>query len=177
MDYACERDVNRAMYATNIQRIDATIANEAACRGAAPDLPWLPVLQGDTIKERAYDLARRRERGMLPESYAGIGSVCGRGAKAARAVVRFYDGRLPGVKFHGFGMHIGSLDDDVVMGALRSWDSYSWTWARGARSMRATEYVKCADETYASYARRLARLYSERTIEPRQRRPRTLPLW
>lgn len=177
MDYACERGVNREHYQTNIDRIEATIANEADCKASAPDLPWLPVLQGDTLEERAYDLSRRRELGMLPDGYAGIGSVCGRGAKAARNVVRFYDGHLSGVKFHGFGMHIGALDDDVVMGALKSWDSYSWTWARGARSLRAPEYLKRDDENYASYARRLAGLYSDRTIEPRRRRPRTLPLW
>jgi len=177
LDYACERGVNREHYQTNIERIEATIANEIACRAAAPDLPWLPVLQGDTMEERAYDLARRREMGMLPTDYAGIGSVCGRGAAAARRVVRFYDGQLPGVKLHGFGMHIDALDDAVVMGALRSWDSYSWTWARGARSDRAPEYLKRDDENYSAYARRLATLYLERTIEPRLRRPRTLPLW
>lgn len=177
MDYACERGVNREQYATNIARIEATIMNERACKDAASELPWLPVLQGDTLEERAYDLARRRELGVLPETYAGIGSVCGRGAIAARNVVKFYDGHLSGVKFHGFGMHIGALDDEAVMGALKSWDSYSWTWARGARSMRAPEYLKQDDENYASYARRLAGLYLDNTITPRQRKPRTLPLW
>lgn len=177
LDYACERGVNREHYQTNTERIEATIANERACREVAPDLPWLPVLQGDTLEERAYDLARRRELGMLPTDYAGIGSVCGRGAAAARRVVRFYDGQLPGVKLHGFGMHIGALDDPVAMGALRSWDSYSWTWARGARSLRAPEYLKQDGENYSAYARRLAGLYLERTIEPRLARPRTLPLW
>lgn len=177
LDYACERGVNRETYATNVDRIDATIANEALCKATDAALPWLPVMQGDTLEERAYDLARRRELQMLPSAYAGIGSVCGRGARAARRVVKFYAGELPGVRFHAFGAHIGLLDDDVVMGALKSWDSYSWTWARGARSMRAPEYLKREDENYASYARRLAGLYLDNTITPRQRRPRTLPLW
>lgn len=177
MDYACERGVDRSVLATNQARIDATIANEIACRAADPDLPWLPVLQGNTLDERAYDIERRRAIGLLPSDYAGIGSVCGRGARAARQVVRFYDSVLPGVKLHGFGMHIGALDDPVVMGALRSWDSYSWTWARGARKERAPEYLKQADENYSAYARRLAALYLDRTVAPRLRRPRTLPLW
>jgi hypothetical protein len=171
MDYACERGVNREAYATNIARIDATIANEVACREAAPSLPWLPVLQGDTLEERAYDLDQRRALGMLPADYAGIGSVCGRGAVAARNVVKFYAGQLFGVKYHAFGMHVGALDDSVVPGALRSWDSYSWTWARGARSLRAPEYLKQAGESYSAYARRLAGLYHDNTIAPRLARP------
>lgn len=177
MDYACEPNVNREILKTNQERIDATIANEIACRSAAPVLPWLPVLQGDNLAERRYDLDARRVLDLVPTSYAGIGSVCGRGASAAQRVVRFYDGEMPGVKFHAFGAHIGLLDDDVAIGALKSWDSYSWTWARGARKERAPEYLKLADENYSAYARRLARLYLERTVEPRQCRPRTLPLW
>lgn len=171
MDYACEPTVNRSILATNQQRIDATIENEQACRAAAPDLPWLPVLQGDNLAERAYDLSRRRETGLLPECYAGIGSVCGRGAVAARKVIQFYAGQLFGMRYHAFGMHIGAMDDRVVPGALRSWDSYSWTWARGARMERAPEYLKQDGENYASYARRLAGLYMENTIQPRLDRP------
>lgn len=171
LDYACERGVNREHYQTNVERIEATIENERACREAAPDLPWLPVLQGDTLEERSYDLSRRRGLGMLPTDYAGIGSVCGRGAKAARAVIRFYAAHLFGVRYHAFGMHVGAMDDKVVPGALRSWDSYSWTWARGARMERAPEYLKQEGESYSAYARRLAALYIENTIAPRLNRP------
>lgn len=171
LDYACEPNVNRSILETNQQRIDATIANEVDCRKTAPELPWLPVLQGDNLAERAYDLARRRELGLLPENYAGIGSVCGRGAVAARRVIRFYADQLFGVCYHAFGMHIGALDDKIVPGALKSWDSYSWTWARGARQMRSMEYVKQDGESYSAYARRLAGLYLDNTIEPRLKRP------
>ncbi len=171
MDYACERGVNRSVLETNRQRIDATIRNEIACRAADQDLPWLPVLQGDNLEERAYDLGRRREMGLLPAEYVGIGSVCGRGAVAARNVIKFYTSQLFGVQYHAFGMHVAALDDDIVPGALKSWDSYSWTWARGARSDRAPEYRKRDDEPYAAYARRLAGLYDERVVAPRRARP------
>jgi len=80
MDYACEPAVDRSTLATNQARIDATLANEMACLEAEPTLPWLPVLQGDTLAERAYDLAQRQRLGLVPTTLAGIGSVCGRGA-------------------------------------------------------------------------------------------------
>jgi hypothetical protein len=177
MDYACEPAVNRSALTTNCERIDATIRNEVACREAAPDLPWLPVLQGDTLSERAYDVERWRAAGLLPTSYAGIGSVCGRGAGGARRAIRFYADRLPGVRYHGFGLHVGALDDDVVFGVLRSWDSYSYTWPRGAKKTdRPKDLLRREDETRSAYTRRLARVYLDETIAPRLTRCRQMML-
>jgi hypothetical protein len=179
LDYACEPSVNRSAYQTNIERIEATIENEIACRKAAPDLPWLPILQGDSLEERQYDLDRRRELGLLPTDYAGIGSVCGRGAGGAAQVVKFYADRLPGVQYHGFGMHIQALDDDTVYAALRSWDSYSWTWGRGQTEIdRPPEYYwRKGEESYSTYTRRMAELYWKNTIQPRLIRARQITLW
>jgi hypothetical protein len=49
MDYACEPGVNRETWATNQQRIAATITQARRCLDAAPELPWLPVVQGYTV--------------------------------------------------------------------------------------------------------------------------------
>lgn len=186
MDYACEPSVNRSTYATNIERITATIRNEAECKTAAPGLPWLPVLQGDSLKaccersvaKRAYDLARRQEWDLLPASYAGIGSVCGRSASSVKRVVKFYADHLPGVRFHGFGMHIQALDDDAVYNVIRSWDSYGWTWGRGQKDVdRPPEYRRIPTERYTDYTKRLARLYWQNTVLPRLERPRQMALF
>ncbi len=173
MDYACEPSVNRSTYATNIERIEATIRNESACREAAPALPWLPVLQGDSLEERAYDIAARRRAGMLPDDYAGIGSVCGRGVSGAVKTTLFYRDNLPGVKYHAFGLHIQALDNDQVFDTIRSWDSYSWSWGKGQKGVdRPQIYLKRPGETYTKHARRLAELYWTNTIEPRLTRHR-----
>lgn len=173
MDYACEPSVDRSTYATNIERIEVTIANEILCLETAPDLPWLPVLQGDSLEERSYDLERRRESDMLPNEYAGIGSVCGRGAGGAVETTLFYREQLPGVKFHGFGMHIQALDNDFVFSVIRSWDSYSWNWGKGQKDVdRPTEYLKRPGESHTSQCRRLGNLYWQNTILPRLTRPR-----
>jgi len=173
LDYACEPSVDRSTLETNQERIVATIRNEARCYEAAPDLPWLPVLQGDTLEERSFDLAIRKEVGMLPAGYAGIGSICGRGAVAARRVVKFYADQLPGRVFHGFGMHICALDDDAVYAVVKSWDSYAWTWGRGQKGVdRPAECYHRTGETWSSYTRRLAEFYWKETILPRLDRPR-----
>ncbi len=178
MDYACEPSVDRSTYQTNVERIEATIQNEIACLTAAPDLPWLSVLQGDSLQERAFDLAERKRIDQLPGSYAGIGSVCGRGVSGARQVIKFYTDSLPGVRFHGFGMHIQALDDDAVYAAIKSWDSYGWNWGRGCKGKdRPPEYLKRPDDSYTTYTRRLAELYWQNTVSPRLEKPRQMALW
>jgi hypothetical protein len=173
LDYACEPSVDRSTYATNLERIEATIKNDRACREAAPDLPWLSVLQGDSLEERAWDLERRAECNLLPERYAGVGSVCGRGPAAAVEVIRFYADRLPGVKLHAFGIHVRALDDDRAFFALGSWDTYGWIWGRGQNNMRRpAEYLRKTGESYSEFTGRLARLYWANTVLPRLNRPR-----
>ncbi len=177
MDYACEPAVNRTALATNRERITASLTNERACHEADPDLPWLAVLQGDSLTEREHDLSRRRELALLPADYAGVGSVCGRGARAAARILRFYHDRLPGVRYHGFGLHVGALADDVVLGVLRSWDTYAWTWPKGEKGLdRPEDRLRDEGETWSSYVVRLASLYQAEAIAPRLMRPRQLLL-
>jgi len=168
MDYACEREVNRGIYPTNRERIEATISNEIACHEADPRLPWLPVLQGNTRDERRLDLALRAKEGLLLPDYAGIGSICSRNPKEARSVIRFYGSQLPGVVYHGFGLHVQALDDPRVSWLIRSWDSYAWNWGRGQKDMdRPEECLHRPGETYSTYTRRLAKFYWHKTILPR----------
>jgi hypothetical protein len=176
LDYACEPTVNRAVYASNLQRIEASLANELACRAAGPDLPWLPILQGDSLAERAYELLRRRMGSWLPIHRAGIGSICGRSVAAARAVLRFYRQALPGLRYHAFGLDCRALDADDVALVVDSWDSYGWNWARGTTGQRTPSQTKQPGESYTSFVRRLADGYRATTVAKRIRQPRQLSL-
>ena len=177
MDYACEPGVNREVIATNRARIDASIENDAMCRTVAPDLPWLSVLQGDSLDEREYDLGRRAAAGLLPGEYAGIGSICGRRNRAAREVVRWYGRQLPGVQYHGFGLAVRVLDDPGAAWHIRSWDSYAWNWARGRAGMDRPEiYERGQGEGWSAYTARLGRLYYENTVMPRIDRVQQVPM-
>lgn len=173
MDYACEPGVNREILSTNLKRIEATIENERACRNAAPDLPWLPVLQGDALAERLYDLKLREKAGLLPGPMAGIGSICGRGIISARETILFYLSHLgPETKYHAFGLHVQALDCLQTRSIIASWDSYSWNWGRGQKDLdRPAEYLRRDEETRSDYVLRLARLYYENTIKPRLETP------
>ena len=168
MDYACEPGVERSVHATNKARIDATHQNELEALERFPALPWLPVIQGDTIAEREYDLARRQALGIAPKTYAGIGSICGRSIPSAARTVLFLASQLPGVSFHGFGMNVRVLDNEAAWPHVRSWDSYAWTWPRGQLGVdRPEEYVQRPGETSSKYRGRIAQLYYKNTIAPR----------
>lgn len=178
MDYACEREVNRETYATNRERIKATIRNEIALRRLAPDLPWLGVLQGNTLEERILDIRLRRRIGLLAD-YMGIGSICRRGPIAAAQVINFYANQLPGARYHAFGLSVRTLDTPLaprVWHVLRSWDSYTWSWNRGRVKGVAPHLAKQENETFTQHSARLARHYGEHTIGERIRRPRQLML-
>lgn len=170
MDYACERGVNREVYETNIDRIKSTIENEVALVNLQPALPWLAVYQGDTLEERAYDLAYRKANSIPHYKYYGIGSVCGRGAKGAIQAVRFYIDQFAQTTYHCFGMHIQALNDPYVRRGIRSWDSYGWAWGRGKTDVhRPAAYFQHGNENYSVYTKRLALLYWINTIVPKLR--------
>ena len=177
MDYACEREVNRETFATNRERIRQTIENEMQLRALAPDLPWLGVLQGNTLDERLFDVRCRRRLGLI-FPLMGIGSICGRRASEAATVIRSYRRWLPGVRYHAFGLDCRTLDGrDDVAAAVQSWDSYAWNWPRGDRgASRPSFLLRAGGESWSTYTLRLADAYHASAIVPRLTVSRQLPL-
>ena len=174
MDYACEREVNRSAYETNkskagrhARRIEATIENEIALRQLAPDLPWLGVLQGNTLEERAWDITQRQELELILIEM-GIGSICGRSPRESKEVIRFYMQQLPHVRYHAFGLDIRAFDGaDDVYWAIASWDSYTWCWGRGMKHMRDPQRQHIEGETWSQYTLRLAQQFEKNTLNKR----------
>lgn len=179
MDYVCEREASEQAHQINLDRIKQTIKNELILRKMAPELPWLGVLQGNTLGERTLDLELRMERPeQLIAQEMGIGSICGRPPSEAKEIIRFYVERLPHARYHVFGMNIQTLDNaDDVFWYVQSWDSYSWAWGRGqTRLDQAKGTLRREGETWTELTHRLARRYQEEVISPRLTAPRKLPL-
>lgn len=136
LDFACEHGVNRAQHATNAQRIQATLTNAARCRDAAPDLPWLPVVQGYTLDEYGQCIEGYQREGW-DLRYCGLGTMCGRPVRQARSILRGLRQHYPTLVYHVFGMHLGVLDDAVAARGVHSWDSYAWDWVPNGAAGRA----------------------------------------
>ena len=105
-----------------------TVDNYLELRTIAPDLPWMPVLQG--WAERDYlvclELYDRAGVDLRAAALVGLGSVCRRsreieGAQIVRRLVR------EGLRLHGFGFKLSGLA--LVGRDLASADSLAWSYA------------------------------------------------
>lgn len=103
-----------------------TVENLIALREIAPDVPWLPTLQGQTVADYLRHVERWHAAGvdLAAEPRVGLGSVCRRESTGEiEAIVLALDG----LRLHGFGCKAGALRR--VGYRLASADSYAWSYA------------------------------------------------
>jgi hypothetical protein len=103
-----------------------TVQNFLKLRDLAPDLPWLPVLQGWEHDDyfRCIELYLAHGVDLFAAPMVGLGSVCRRqDTEAAERLVEelFY----LGLRLHGFGMKIKGLE--LYHRGLASSDSLAWS--------------------------------------------------
>lgn len=129
-----------------------TIQNYLELQRVAPDLPWIPVLQGWTLEdyERCAQMYADAGIDLTAAPVVGLGSVCRRQAteEIARIVDTFH---ARGLALHGFGVKTDGLADygDQLVSA----DSMAWS-VGGRRNPRLPECThrakNCANcATYA----------------------------
>ena len=104
-----------------------TVASYLKLRGIAPDLPFIPVLQGYTCEEyqRCADLYAAAGIDLTAQPLVGLGSVCRRQATAeAHQIITALHAR--GItRLHGFGVKILGLARYGHL--LTSADSMAWS--------------------------------------------------
>jgi hypothetical protein len=112
-----------------------TVQSWLDLRRIAPDLPWLPVLQGFTRDEYLRCARMYRDAGTdLSGRWVGIGSVCRREETAeAEEIIRELAGM--GLYLHGFGFKTAGVERSKK--ALFSADSLAWSFAARRRSNAA----------------------------------------
>ncbi|MGW5197327.1 deazapurine DNA modification protein DpdA family protein [Streptomyces spiralis] len=107
-----------------------TVQNYLELQRIAPDLPWIPVLQGWTLAdyERCAQMYADAGVDLTAAPVVGLGSVCRRQAteEIARIVDTFH---ARGLNLHGFGVKTDGLGD--YGDRLVSADSMAWSF--GAR--------------------------------------------
>lgn len=125
-DWMCE-PVKLALTGLTVEEHQRrTVQSWCDLRHIAPELPWVPVLQGFTRGEYLECVRMYRSAGtdltQLP--VVGIGSVCRRqDTRGAEAIVRELAGM--GLKLHGFGFKLGGLER--CREHLVSADSLAWS--------------------------------------------------
>jgi hypothetical protein len=105
-----------------------TVANYLHLRQIAPDLPFIPVLQGWSLADylRCVELYESAGVRLAELPRVGLGSVCRRQSTAeiAHIVATLAQG---GLRLHGFGVKIGGLHKYGRY--LASADSLAWSYA------------------------------------------------
>lgn len=103
-----------------------TVQNYLELRRVAPDLPFIPVLQGWSLEDyqRCADLYADAGVDLTAAPVVGLGSVCRRQAteEIARIVEHFH---ARGLSLHGFGVKTDGLGD--YGDQLTSADSMAWS--------------------------------------------------
>ncbi|MEV6071944.1 hypothetical protein AB0L82_35850 [Nocardia sp. NPDC052001] len=107
-----------------------TVENFLTLRELAPDLPFIPVLQGWQVSDYLRCAAQYFARGvdLLAAPVVGVGSVCRRQAsREAAEIFAVLVDEYPGIRLHGFGVKAEGLG--MYGSLLRSADSMAWSKA------------------------------------------------
>lgn len=127
MDHMIEPQVLARTGATVSTHQRRTVDNYLRLRELAPELPFIPVLQGDTITSyhRCADRYERAGINLTTLPLVGVGSVCRRQHTAeVEQIMRSLATR--GLRLHGFGVKTTGLSRYAEV--LSSSDSMAWSY-------------------------------------------------
>lgn len=142
-DWMCEPVMLEKTGSTVAEHQRRTVANLLELRSLAPDLPFIPVLQGwrrdDYLRHVDAYLAAGVD--LTAERLVGIGSVCRRqGTDEAAELIR--DLHAAGLRLHGFGFKLEGLR--AAAPYLASADSMAWSLqARHAAPLPGCKHKAC----------------------------------
>ncbi len=145
MDWMCEPKMLARTGLTVEDHQRRTIANFLELRERAPELPYIPVIQGWTRAdyEQCVTLYEAEGVNLRQEARVGIGSVCRRQGtpEVAEIVWALADA---GLSLHGFGVKSRGIAN--VAGALASADSMAWSYrARRDEPLPGCQHQRCSN--------------------------------
>lgn len=122
-----------------------TIANFHLLRQLAPDIPWMPVIQGWQKEDYLRHVEDYRDSGidLTAQPLVGVGSICRRQAteEAAEIVQALYQ---LGLRLHLFGFKLQGLK--LAARFASSSDSMAWSFsARKGDRLAGCSHKKCSN--------------------------------
>jgi hypothetical protein len=145
MDWMCEPFVVAKTGLSVREHQHRTVGNFLKLRELAPDLSFIPVLQGWTESDYHNCLALYDNAGvdLVAEPLVGIGSICRR--QHHSEIGRIVGGLAQlGLRLHGFG--VKQLGLQHYAWALASADSMAWSYdARRGQALRGCTHRSCSN--------------------------------
>ncbi len=145
MDWMCEPKMLARTGLTVEDHQRRTIANFLELRERAPELPYIPVIQGWTRAdyERCVTLYEAAGVNLSRETRVGVGSVCRRQGTPEVAEIVWALAEA-GLSLHGFGVKARGIAN--VAGALTSADSMAWSYrARRDKPLPGCQHQRCSN--------------------------------
>jgi hypothetical protein len=144
-DWMCEPEMLKRTGLTVAEHQRRTIANYCQLVDAAPDVPWIPVLQGWVTGEYLNHVEQYANAGVdlfsLP--LVGVGTVCRRQntGMASRLLAMLH---ADGLRLHAFGFKLQGLRSSAQY--LATADSMAWSYsARRNPPMFGHTHKNCAN--------------------------------
>lgn len=126
MDHMCEQVALKQTGATIFDHQRRTVASFLRLRELAPEIPWLPVLQGQTVEDylRHLDMYRQAGVDLTEIARVGVGSICRR--TRTEEIDEILDAlHARGLRLHMFGGKSHALRRNHRR--IRSADSMAWS--------------------------------------------------
>lgn len=134
-DWMCEPHILAKTGKTVLEHQRLTIDSLITLRRLAPQISWVPVLQGWSISDYQRHVEMYRDAGvdLTSEAIVGVGSVCRRqGTKEGAAIMRTI--HKLGISVHAFGIKTQGLH--VFGDRIASADSMAWSFVARKREIR-----------------------------------------
>ena len=145
-DWMCEPDMIARTGLSVAEHQRRTVANLIELRALAPDLPWIPVVQGYTVAEYLACVDAYTDAGvdLATEPLVGLGSVCRRQATGeAHHIILALHG-VGVTRLHGFGVKVLGLRRYGHL--LTSSDSLAWSYqARRRDPLPGCQHRACSN--------------------------------
>ncbi|GAA1657182.1 hypothetical protein GCM10009765_03370 [Fodinicola feengrottensis] len=147
-DWMCEPFITAITGLSVAEHQRRTVQNYLTLTTIAPDLPFIPVLQGFAPPDYGACVRRYQDAGvdLTTCPVVGVGSVCRRqGTAEAAEVIATIRDAVPGVRLHGFGVKSTGLRR--YGHELSSSDSLAWSMAarREAPLPGCDRHASCAN--------------------------------
>lgn len=144
-DWMCEPFIIAKTGLSVFEHQSRTVASYLELSLLAPDVPWLPVLQGWTLADylRCVDMYASAGVDLSAFPLVGVGSICTRQSTSEAVNILSALSNL-GLRLHGFGFKTDGLP--IAAKYLASSDSMAWSSdARYSHPLDGCEHRNCAN--------------------------------
>jgi hypothetical protein len=146
-DWMCEPFILSKTGYTVLIHQQLTVMNFLELKSKAPQLPWIPVLQGWNLADYQRHVESYKTSGVILNELplVGLGSVCRRQSttEVATIVSMLYK---QGIRLHGFGIKLKGIA--MIGKQLQSSDSLAWSFSGrrlGRRWCASGTHKNCAN--------------------------------